>query len=157
MKSNKGMFKWMTMGLAALLLLSGCATPQNRAQSGAVTGALVGGLAGSLLGQSKHKERNALLGAAVGGLIGYGIGNEMDKQDRLHLNETLETTPSYKTTKWVNPDTGRRYAVTPKPAQRMRGRVCRDANIKVWIDGRPETATQRACRKRDGTWKMVNS
>ncbi|ABK42877.1 17 kDa surface antigen [Magnetococcus marinus MC-1] len=155
MKSGSGTFKWMVISVAALFLLSGCAAPQNKAQGGAMVGALGGGLAGSLMGNSKHKERNALIGAALGGLLGYSIGNEMDKADLLKLNNAYESTPSYQTTDWVNPDSGRKYEVTPKPAARTAGRVCRDAEIKVWIDGRPETAIQRACRNPDGTWQMI--
>uniref|UniRef100_A0A1S7LN76 Putative 17 kDa surface antigen [omp] n=1 Tax=Magnetococcus massalia (strain MO-1) TaxID=451514 RepID=A0A1S7LN76_MAGMO len=148
-------YGWL-LALVIALGLSGCTTPQNRAQGGALLGALGGGLAGSLLGNSKNKEQNALIGAAIGGLLGYTIGNEMDKQDRAKLNQVFEKKPSHQTTSWQNPDTGRSFAVTPKPATHTaQGELCREAEIKVWIDGRPETAVRKACRRDDGRWDLI--
>ena len=134
------------------LPLAGCAT---KAQTGAGVGALGGALVGSLAGRSKHRERNAAIGALIGGLIGYAVGNEMDKYDRARLNNTFERTPSYQTTTWVNPDTGNQYAVTPRPASRVNGRPCREAEIRGIINGRPETIMTTACRQSDGRWEMT--
>lgn len=142
----------LTIGLVASgCALTGCA---NKAQTGAGIGALSGGLIGSLVGPSKNKEQNALIGAAAGGLLGYAIGNEMDKEDRARVNNALETSQSYQTTQWVNPDNGRRYVVTPKPVRRIEGRDCRDAEIEIFINGEKETATRTACRGADGQWEM---
>ncbi|MBF0126017.1 MAG: glycine zipper 2TM domain-containing protein [Magnetococcales bacterium] len=145
---------WMSvLVLLAPPLLAGCM--ENKAQQGAGIGALGGGLAGSLLGRSKNREQNALIGAAVGGLLGYAIGNEMDKNDLAQLNRTLETTPSRKTTSWVNPDTRAEYAVTPQAAyQDHSGRDCRQAEIVSTINGKRETVVKTACRRPDGRWDI---
>ena len=142
------------MGLLVIctLVLLGCST---KAQTGAGVGALGGGLAGSLIGSSKHRERNALIGALIGGVIGYAVGNEMDKYDRMRLNDTLETGRSYQTTSWINPDTGNQYEVTPRPAtSNASGQPCREAEIRGIVNGRPETMVTTACRRSDGRWQM---
>jgi|SaaInl4_150m_RNA_FD_contig_21_1848412_length_883_multi_3_in_0_out_0_1 surface antigen len=137
---------------ASLLLLNGCF--ENKAQSGAGLGALGGGLIGSLAGSSKNKEQSALLGALIGGLLGYTVGNEMDKDDRIKINEALETNKSHQRTEWVNPDTGNEYAVTPSPVQQVDGQDCREAEIESVIDGKSEKVVRLACRRQDGKWEI---
>ncbi|MBF0463244.1 MAG: glycine zipper 2TM domain-containing protein [Magnetococcales bacterium] len=139
------------VALLATPFLSGC---QNMAQQGAGVGALGGGLAGSLMGPSKDRGRNALIGAAVGGLVGYAVGNEMDKNDRTRLNQTLETAPSRQKTTWVNPDTRAQYTVVPQPVYQSEGRECRQAEISSVINGKAETVVKTACRRPDGQWEI---
>ncbi|MBF0186982.1 MAG: glycine zipper 2TM domain-containing protein [Magnetococcales bacterium] len=134
--------------------LGGCTNPST-ATKGAGLGALGGGLAGSLIGPSKNRQENALIGAAIGGLLGYAVGNEMDKQDTARLNDSFETSPSYQQSSWVNPDTGRSYAVTPQPAfSQDNGQICREAKIDVTVDGKTETMTKTACRNDSGQWEI---
>ncbi|MBF0311296.1 MAG: glycine zipper 2TM domain-containing protein [Magnetococcales bacterium] len=145
----------MVSGLIILGLvgggLSGCA---NQAQTGAGVGALGGALAGSLLGPSKNKEQWALIGGAIGALAGYTIGNEMDKNDHMRVGQAYESSPSYQTTRWHNPDTGRDYAVTPRPAyETQQGQWCREAEVEAVIDGKRETMVTTACRGADGRWQ----
>ncbi|MBF0626223.1 MAG: glycine zipper 2TM domain-containing protein [Magnetococcales bacterium] len=135
----------------AMAVLSGC---ENRAQTGTGIGAMGGALAGSLLGGEKNKEQWALLGAAAGGLVGYVIGNEMDKADAAKMTGALERTRSYQTTRWVNPDSGNEYAVTPRPAFQRDGRNCREAEVQSVIDGKRETVVTTACRLSDGRWEI---
>ncbi|MBF0424916.1 MAG: hypothetical protein HQL66_03740 [Magnetococcales bacterium] len=141
----------LLLALAGLLSMSGCA---NNAQTGTGVGALSGALAGSLLGPSKNKEAYALFGGLIGGALGYAIGNEMDKQDLKRLNSTLDSAPSNHTTRWVNPDTGKEFAVTPRPPQARGDQVCREAEIISVIDGRRETMVTNACRLPDGRWEV---
>jgi hypothetical protein len=63
-----------TLGLAAILALSGCETD---AQSGALMGAGVGALAGQAIGGN---TKSTLIGAGIGTGAGYMIGNESDKK-----------------------------------------------------------------------------
>jgi len=127
------------------LLINSCAT---KGQTGAVGGAAGGALIGQAIG---HDTEATLIGAAVGGLLGYIIGNEMDKYDRTRLNQVYETSPSNRTTTWVNPDTGNNYAVTPEPAYQESGRNCRRAEILSTIDGKAEKTYATACRE-NGQW-----
>ncbi|MFQ5465441.1 MAG: glycine zipper domain-containing protein [Thermodesulfobacteriota bacterium] len=142
----------LALVLSLGLLVSGCAT---KAQSGAGIGALAGAVVGSQLGPSGNRGENAIIGAALGAFLGYAIGNEMDKYDRTQLNQVYETGRSNTTTKWVNPDTGNRYRVTPKAAYKgPEGRPCREARIDATVNGKPETVVSTACRASDGMWEL---
>ncbi len=137
----------VSLALLPLLLTSGCVT--NKAQTGALGGAAGGAIIGQAIG---HNTGGTLIGAAVGSLLGYMVGNEMDKADKAQLNNVYETSPSQQTTKWVNPDTGNQYQVTPKPAyQDNSQRYCREAEILTTINGKAEKTIATACRV-DGRW-----
>lgn len=139
----KKFFVVVWLGLAA----SGCVT------SKAGVGAGAGAAGGALLGQAIGRNTGAtVIGAALGGVLGYMVGNEMDKEDLAQLNRTYETGPSNRTSTWVNPDSGRQYAVTPRPAYvDASRRDCREAEILTTIDGKAEKVTQTACRE-NGRW-----
>ena len=153
MKHISRMAMVFTMGIFfAGFALSGCVT---KAQSGAGLGALGGGLLGSLAGPAKNREQNALIGAAVGGLFGYAIGNEMDKEDLAHVNSAYEKVPDNQSFSWDNPNSKRRYTVTPRSTtQDSSGRHCRQAEIASIIDGKRETVVKMACRRGNGTWEL---
>nr|MBF0223596.1 glycine zipper 2TM domain-containing protein [Desulfobulbaceae bacterium] len=130
------------------LLTTSCVT--NKAQTGTAGGAAGGAIVGQAIGRDTE---STLIGAAVGALLGYMVGNEMDKNDRAMMNQAYESSPSFKTTQWVNPDTGNTYSVTPKPAyqQPKTGSNCREAEILTTIGGKAEKAVTTACRI-DGRW-----
>lgn len=135
----------------ALLLLAltttGCVT--SKAGAGAAGGAAGGALLGQAVGRNTG---GTIIGAVLGGVLGYMVGNEMDKNDISQLNRAYETAPSHRTTAWVNPDSGREYAVTPRPAYvDANRRDCREAEILTTIDGKAEKVVQTACRE-NGRW-----
>lgn len=135
----------ITLFIPALMTTS-CVT---KGQTGAAGGAVGGALLGQAIG---HNTQGTLIGAAVGTMLGYMIGNEMDKFDQEQLNQTYETYPSHKTSSWVNPDNGNRYAVTPQqPYQDRSGRDCREAEILATINGKAEKTVTTACRE-NGRW-----
>jgi len=143
--------KFINIFLCSVLVMFisvSCVT--NKAQTGAAAGAAGGALIGQAIG---HNTGATLIGGAVGAMFGYVIGNEMDKADRAQLNQTYETSPSYQTTQWVNPDSGNEYSVTPKPAYReaSTGNNCREAEILTTIDGKAEKTVATACRI-NGRW-----
>ena len=140
------------MAIIFLLITSGCATTTSKGTSGAGIGAAAGAIAGQAIGRNTE---GTLIGAAVGGVLGYIVGNEMDKYDQAQLNQVYESSPSNQRTQWVNPDTGRSYSVTPKPAYTQpSGQVCREAEILATVDGRPEKVVSTACRDNEGRWIM---
>ena len=63
--------------------------------------------------------------AHVGGFVGGNIGRQMDDGDRYRAGEALESTPTYQSSSWENPDTGNRYTVTPTRTYNDSGRACR--------------------------------
>jgi surface antigen len=137
--------------LVILIIVFLCSSSlTTKGQKGAAGGAAGGAILGQLIGGDTEAT---LIGAAIGGLVGYIIGNEMDKYDREQLNKTYESTPSYEKSSWVNPDTGKEYAVTPQPAYQdsAHDRVCRKAEIEAVIDGKKEITEAVACREK-GSW-----
>jgi surface antigen len=119
-------------------------------EKGAATGVAGGAVLGQVLGGSTEAT---LLGGAIGGVLGYIVGSQMQQSDRTQLNQALETTPSYDTARWQNPDTGSQYAITPKPTYETGQRVCRKVDILAEVEGRTEKTEATACRE-DGRWVL---
>jgi outer membrane protein OmpA-like peptidoglycan-associated protein len=77
----------LVVSLSGILLLSGCASSENKnAYRGTAIGAVAGGAVGALIG----KEKGAIIGAGVGGLAGAYAGSRMDKQAK-ELKAIAET------------------------------------------------------------------
>ncbi|MEJ2031518.1 MAG: glycine zipper domain-containing protein [Deltaproteobacteria bacterium] len=143
----------MLFAIVSLFFMVSCQTDQFGKKE---TGAAVGAAGGAILGQAIGRSTGAtLLGGAIGGVLGYIVGSQMEKSDRVNLNQTLESTPSYETKKWTNPDTGAQYEVTPKPAYQApeTGKVCRKVDILSDINGQTEKTEATACRE-DGRWVL---
>ena len=145
---------YVTLGAMILLTTSCTGVDLNRGQQGVLGGAAGGAVLGQMIGRDTEAT---LIGAAVGGLLGYVIGNEMDKYDRQRLNHAFEYTPSGQTSSWRNPDSGNRYEVVSQPAYsspHSRQGVCRQAEIRAYIDGRSEKTYTTACRDHNGQWQL---
>jgi surface antigen len=130
-----------------------------------VGGAVIGGAAGGLLGSQIGGGTGALAATAAGTVLGLFLGSEvgksLDRADRAYAQQTasqaLESNPSGQRSSWSNPDSGHSGTMTPtRTVYADSGQPCRDYETTVTIDGRTETATGRACRQNDGTWKIVN-
>ncbi len=138
--------------LIMALLSSGCAT---KTETGAGIGALAGAAIGSQFGPADRRLEGAILGAFIGAALGSVIGHETDRQDREQLSQVYESGRSDVATSWVNPDTGNKFKVTPKPAFKGEGgRPCREARIDAIINEKPETVVTKACRAEDGMWEL---
>ncbi len=136
--------------LLLVALVSGCATHRG-------TGAVAGGAIGAGIGTAIDGggAEGAIIGGLLGVIIGSEIGRGLDERDRRRVYDSLERSPSGRSTEWVNPDSGQHYAVTPREAYRgRRGQPCREFVLTSDEYGNPVTGT--ACRKRDGSWEMVN-
>jgi len=144
--------------VASLVLVMGC-TQQGTVQKehvGMAGGAALGGLLGAQIGSGTGQLAATAAGAVVGGLVGQQIGRTMDEVDRMRVHNTLENTPTGRTTAWQNPDTGARYEMTPTETfTRGDGTPCREYTTEAWIDGELEVVRGTACRQPDGTWRAV--
>lgn len=128
---------------------------------GAVLGGVVGGLLGSQVGGGTGRLAATAVGTVAGLFLGSEIGKSLDRADRIYAQRTastaLENNPVGQTSSWSNPDSGHSGTVTPtRTVYASSGEPCRDYQTTVTIDGRTETATGRACRQADGTWRIVN-
>lgn len=140
--------------VAAILVLGGCQT--TREQQGTFIGAIAGGVLGSNVGGGRGRTVATIAGTLLGGYLGGSIGRQMDDSDRYRAGEALESTPSYESTSWKNPDTGSSYSVTPTRTYYDSDRPCREYTTEAWIDGKRETVYGRACRQSDGSWMASN-
>ena len=74
--------------VAAVLMMSGCAStpsdPNRNTKEKAMAGAAIGAIAGAIIGHQRDHSggalRGALIGAAAGGALGAGVGAYMDRQ-----------------------------------------------------------------------------
>jgi surface antigen len=138
----------------SVLALAGCETTKE--QQGQVIGAIAGGLLGNQVGSGSGRTAATIAGTILGGFVGGNIGRQMDDGDRYRAGQALESTPTYQSTSWQNPDTGNRYSVTPTKTYYSDSRPCREYTTEAWIDGRQETVYGTACRQSDGTWQAAN-
>ncbi|MDB4227747.1 OmpA family protein [bacterium] len=82
--------KLLSSGLAgsALLILSGCVTPESAANSkpgdnttaGTIMGGLIGAIAGMEMSSKDDRKKGAIVGAIVGAAAGNAIGQSLDEQ-----------------------------------------------------------------------------
>ena len=82
--------KLLSSGLAgsALLILSGCVTPESAANSkpgdnttaGTIMGGLIGAIAGMEMSSKGDQKKGAIVGAIVGAAAGNAIGQTLDEQ-----------------------------------------------------------------------------
>jgi len=138
-------------------------------------GTLFGALAGAALGaavSSGHHGRygrhrgpdgfavvaGAMMGAAVGNSIGRSLDNADRRAMRVSHQYALESSPSGRTSRWSNPDSGNYGTYTPQPAEENRdGRYCREYQQTITVGGKTENAYGKACRQPDGAWKIVSA
>lgn len=157
--------KYAAPALVAVLMLglTACQGSQygQKQTGGAIIGGALGGLLGSQVGGGKGKLAATAAGTVLGLFLGSEVGKSLDKADRAYAqqtaNQAFEKNPVGQTSTWSNPDSGHSGSVTPtRTVYASSGEPCRDYETTVTIDGRTETATGRACRQPDGTWKIVN-
>lgn len=155
----------ISIPLAGLLFLSGCATTQGpREQSGMMLGAALGGLFGAAASYSRHDDyyhggdgystAAIVIGAIAGAAIGGAIGRQMDEQDYAYASYAMENSRTGESTTWSNPDTGYDYRMTPTDTYYSESGPCREYTLQAEIGGRPETVYGTACRQPDGSWQI---
>lgn len=141
--------------MAVLILTTAACSDTNltKGQQGVIGGAAGGAVVGQAIGRNTEAT---LIGAAVGTMLGYIVGNEMDKYDRMQLNNAYESGPSGQPVAWVNPDTKSSYQVVPQPAYQnsSTNQVCRQAEVTATIDGEPQKSITTACRNEQGQWVL---
>ncbi|MBP9792235.1 MAG: glycine zipper 2TM domain-containing protein, partial [Rickettsiales bacterium] len=131
---SKNIKKYIAISLIlSFSCLVACETKQQ-------TGTLIGGTAGALLGSRFGKGSGRIaatgLGAVAGAFIGNSIGENMDEQDKLKMQQTsnraLELSKSGQTSNWRNPDSGNSGAITPYQAYKNRdGEYCREYSQSI--------------------------
>ena len=154
----------IVLSLTSTSILGGCVTDieTNPKQTvGRILGAGLGALTGSQIGSGKGQMVSIAVGALAGAWLGGEIGESLDKADRAYMKrvtqDSLEHSRSGTTSSWQNPDSGNSGTVTPTQTFRKAdGQYCREFEQTVYVDGKKQAATGRACRAPDGSWKIVS-
>lgn len=146
--------KTLLTSLTIVVTLGACTTGPTKQQTGAVVGGLLGGALGSQVGDGRGKTLATIGGALLGAYAGSEVGRYMDQSDLMKVNHALESNPVNQTTAWRNPDSGYRYAVTPKRTYSSNGKVCRAYTTNVNMSGKLETVKGTACRDGNGIWRV---
>ena len=129
--------------------------------AGVIGGALIGGLLGNTLGRGSGRAGATVAGVVVGGGVGAALTHNLDCDDRSYAYRTYYDgfnagRPDSRYT-WRNPQSGHRGDFYVRDYYNDRyGFRCANYRQTIWINGRPQEATGRACRQPDGTWAMVS-
>ena len=146
----------VSIALACLIAVSGCATNQGpKQQGGMVIGGVLGGLLGNQVGGHGAGRTAAIIaGSLAGAAIGGAIGQSMDTTDRMNTSAALENVRTGVPSSWHNPDTGNQYTVVPTNTYETSAGPCREYTIDGMVGGKREKIYGTACRQPDGTWKV---
>ena len=142
--------------LTSFLLLAGCDTGPN--SNNQQTGQIVGGVAGAMIGNevSDGDPVGVAIGAILGSAIGQNIGRDIDQKNRQRMAYVLENQRSYRTSRWIDPDTGVVYEMKPSAAYAQNQTVCRPFTLRIQGQDGDFIKNGTACRRNDGSWELVN-
>ena len=126
---------------------------------GTLGGAAAGGLAGAQFGKGTGQLAATAGGVLLGALLGGEVGKSLDRADQTYATRAADrayTAPMGEQIRWENPESGNYGMVTPtREGRTPSGQYCREFNQTIYVGGRAEQATGRACQQPDGTWKIV--
>ncbi len=129
--------------------------------AGVIGGAVIGGLLGNVLGHGGGRTGATVAGVVVGGAVGAALTSHLNCEDRGYAYKTYANgfnagRPNTKY-EWRNPDNGnygefqvRDYYKDPD------GFRCANYTQRIYVHGRPETASGRACKQPDGSWAIMS-
>ena len=129
--------------------------------AGVITGAVVGGVLGNAVGHGGGRTGATVVGVVLGGAVGAALTSRLDCQDRSYAYKTYadgfnagRPNSAYR---WRNPSSGHYgefqvgdYYNDPD------GFRCARYTQKIYIEGRPQAASGRACQQPDGSWAVVS-
>ncbi len=150
-------------GLAVAILGAGCGgmTGGPKQTAGTLLGGVGGGLLGSQVGKGRGQIAGVIAGTLIGGYLGSTIGKGLDDTDRLMANRTaqqsFENAPDGQVSSWKNPNSGNSgTTVITRTAAKTNSAPCREYTTTVMIGGKREQAYGKACRQKDGAWKIIS-
>jgi len=150
--------KISVIAIAAVLSVStvGCSSKQ---ESGALIGAVTGAIVGNQVGAGTGRVLATAAGAVVGGIVGSEIGRSLDEADRQRAAAAeyyaLEEEDIGGKRRWKSEESGHRGEVVVTREFRRNGRLCRDYEHTIYIDGEPDTIRGTSCKGEDGRWREI--
>ena len=135
--------------------LSACNTLNNQ-DVGTLAGGVAGGILGSTVGGGSGRLVAIAAGSMAGAAIGSNVGRHMDQSDRRQAAQALENNNVGQPAYWRNQRTGATYKVVPKRNVKVKGNpYCREYITTAMIAGKKQQIYGTACRRKDGSWKVV--
>lgn len=126
---------------------------------GTLGGAAAGGLAGAQIGGGTGKLIATAAGVVLGAFLGSEVGASLDRADEAYVNQAVQrvgTASTGRTIRWENPETGNRGTFRPTNLpRRTRDGFCREFSTTIFVGGRAQKGTGRACAQDDGTWAIM--
>jgi surface antigen len=127
--------------------------------AGVIAGALIGGLLGNAVGNGRGAPTVA--GVIVGGTVGAALTRDLNCDDRSYAYKTyydgFNAGRPNTVYQWRNPRSNNygsfRVADYYNDPDGFR---CANYTQQIFINGRPQAASGRACQQPDGTWAIVN-
>ncbi len=129
--------------------------------AGVIAGALIGGLLGNAVGSGGGRTGATVFGVIAGGAAGAALTNNLSCEDRGYAYKTysdgFNAGRSNATYRWQNPrgDNRGEFRVGTyfnDPA----GFRCANYTQSIYIRGRAQKASGKACRQPDGAWAIVS-
>lgn len=128
--------------------------------AGTIIGAVAGGVIGNQFGKGRGRTVATIAGVLLGGALGNRIADDQRCNSRYQRDayyEAFEYDEGDHRTRWDNPYTDDYGYVDASDTYRDDlGRTCREFTQTIFIEGRRETATGVACRRNDGTWRIID-
>ncbi|MCZ6771610.1 MAG: RcnB family protein [Proteobacteria bacterium] len=129
--------------------------------TGIAGGALIGGVLGNTIASGRGRTGATLAGIVIGGAVGAALTRDLTCEDRSYAyraySDGLNSGSPNSEYQWRNPETGNHgtfqvgdYNNDPD------GFRCTTYTQQIFVDGRPQTASGRACQQPDGTWTIVS-
>lgn len=139
--------------VVSVLILTASACSVTKENFGMAAGGVAGGVLGSQIGGGTGRTIAIIGGTVLGAALGGHIGSQLDELDRMKLNSAINSTPTGRTTSWVNPDSGKDYTVTPtRTYNGAKDTPCRDYEMVVDMRGDREVVKGTACLNNAGEW-----
>jgi len=129
--------------------------------AGIFAGAVIGGLLGNAIGRGDGRGGATVAGVIAGGAVGAALTNNLSCEDRSYAYKTyadgFNSGRPNSTYKWQNPHDDHRgefrvgtYYNDPA------GFRCANYTQSIYVQGRPQQASGKACRQPDGTWAIIS-
>jgi len=128
--------------------------------AGVIAGALIGGILGNIVGSGGGRGGATVAGVIIGGALGATLTRNLDCEDRSYAYKAyydgFNAGRPNAVYQWRNPRSGHygdfrvgSYYNDPD------GFRCANFTQQIFISGRPQAASGRACQQPDGTWAVV--
>ncbi len=127
---------------------------------GVIAGALIGGLLGNALGRGGGRGGATIAGVVVGGALGATLTKNLNCEEQSYAYKTYydgfnsgRTDVPYQ---WRNPSSGDYGEMRINNYNYDQGGFrCANFTQQIFVSGRPQAASGRACQQPDGTWAIV--